>query len=866
MSSKTGVEDRITSKGGSVLKRNSAVEPRGVVGKIASKTTSSQFRRQAISVAPGIIALIVTAFTEFTPINPGARAFLVWTPFELTFSGSLVVLGMAWINRQQMKAAHRALDESNRAEQNRRAIAAIGIAASWDLDLDRLYQRVSQDLTSIIEFDRLTITSALPTGRMRVEYVQGATGEGYPAGAVLPETPDQPDGLSAEFVENYGSQITAAIPACNGTLTIRSRRKELYGLAELDLLRQVVAQISPGVANAIMFQATERQVRERTVLAEIGLAATSGNSPRAIIEAVDASLNQLIDYDHLGLILAGEQDKSEHHGVVEYWSQKGLSGWNAGDQISFDPSSATQGSVVQSKGSEFALAGQADAVAEGDHRTWLSAPLFVQEQLIGVLVVSSPARDALGEDESALLLSVSLQIAPAIQNANLTAALERRADERRIVAAIGLAANSELNLDAIYRRLDSELAKALQFDRMSIKYLHPDTGQQEIVYTSGIEADGLKVGDVTGIQSHDRVKTDSCGDDWSAADPWMKSFIEQTGLKSRASAPLGTAPNLLGRLNIASLEEGRYDAQDVELLERIAIQITPAIRNARMIAAERDLRETLDRQNRELYEANNARKQFLSTVSHELKTPLTIIAGFVDLLATPGEMDDEQERQETLGIIRRNAEHLDVLINDILDISRLDAGTFKINPQPFSMSELVSDLDASFQSLLRTKAQTLVVDIGEDELWINADRSRIGQVITNLLSNASKYSPEKTEVMLSCHVDGQRLRVAVADQGQGMTEEEQKGLFTAFFRADNETTRSVPGTGLGLVIAKSITELHGGEIRLSSEVGKGTTIEFWLPDLTTKEAALAETPEQETFGGSRLWPDGPPEDIGLGAD
>ena len=150
-------------------------------------------------------------------------------------------------------------------------------------------------------------------------------------------------------------------------------------------------------------------------------------------------------------------------------------------------------------------------------------------------------------------------------------------------------------------------------------------------------------------------------------------------------------------------------------------------------------------------------------------------------------------------------------------------------PAPFSVNDLIGDLEASFQSLMRTKTQTMRVNMPEYEVWINGDRSRIEQVITNLLSNASKYSPEQTEITLSCKVDEDRLHISVADQGVGMSKEDQEKLFTAFFRVDNEATRQVAGTGLGLVIAKSITELHGGEIKLESKPGAGTTIELWIP-------------------------------------
>ncbi|MDA0233039.1 MAG: ATP-binding protein, partial [Chloroflexi bacterium] len=164
----------------------------------------------------------------------------------------------------------------------------------------------------------------------------------------------------------------------------------------------------------------------------------------------------------------------------------------------------------------------------------------------------------------------------------------------------------------------------------------------------------------------------------------------------------------------------------------------------------------------------------------------------------------------------------------------------------------------------KLRSQTLTVQSNEDDTWIDADRARISQVITNILSNACKYSPEKTEINLICEIDGDRLHLAIVDHGIGMTGEEQQSLFTAFFRADNETTRTVPGTGLGLVIAKSITELHGGEVRLKSRPGVGTTIELWLPGLTAK--VTAEELPQAAFTGSRLWPERDLSELDLGAD
>jgi len=216
-------------------------------------------------------------------------------------------------------------------------------------------------------------------------------------------------------------------------------------------------------------------------------------------------------------------------------------------------------------------------------------------------------------------------------------------------------------------------------------------------------------------------------------------------------------------------------------------------------------------------------------------------------------------------LIRRNANHLDILINDILDISRLDAGTFKILPGAFNASELMRDIESSFLSVLTKKDQTLTLDIPEEDIWVNADRTRISQVVTNLVSNASKYSPEDTDIEVTCEVDDDRLHLSVRDHGIGIPEEQKESLFTPFFRVDNETTRKVSGTGLGLVIAKSIVEIHGGEINLKSERDEGTTIEFWLPGLTSeKEAAVSD--EDMAFSGSRLWADEDMDEFGESAD
>jgi hypothetical protein len=421
---------------------------------------------------PGIIALIVTMFTDFAPLNPGAKAILFWTPGEIGIWVPLIGAGMLWGVRQSLQESRTRLRQVNDAKELRRIISAIGVASNWDLDLSRLYQRVSQDLRSIIDFDRFTVTVAQANGRMRVQFVRGEPGMGVPAGSLLPINPEEPDGLDPSFRGEYQSRMTVAVPACNGTLTVRHHEPGFYTARDMDVLRQVVAQISPGIANAMFFKTTERTVRERTALSDIGRAVTSEMEPSAILASVDESLSQLVEYDHLGVILADEHGNA---GTVAYWSQPGLGQHTVGDRIKFDPSEVSLTKVVRDDGSALVASGIIEAESATSNWTWLQAPLVVQDKLIGLLLMSSASDEAFDHEESALALNVSLQIAPAIQNANLNASLKRVASEQRAIAAIGLAVNQDLNLNTIYKSLPEELSRVVQFDRLAITFADLET-------------------------------------------------------------------------------------------------------------------------------------------------------------------------------------------------------------------------------------------------------------------------------------------------------------------------------------------------------------------------------------------------------
>ena len=161
-----------------------------------------------------------------------------------------------------------------------------------------------------------------------------------------------------------------------------------------------------------------------------------------------------------------------------------------------------------------------------------------------------------------------------------------------------------------------------------------------------------------------------------------------------------------------------------------------------------------------------------------------------------------------------------------MDVAKFDAGTLQISMIEFDVRELLGDILKSFEPIMEGKAQELQLMAPEGPILIYGDQARLAQVITNLISNASKYSPEDTAIIVDMNVAGDRLGISVSDSGQGISEEDQDKLFMPFFRAERDVASAVPGTGLGLAISRSIVELHDGEINVESELGSGST--FWI--------------------------------------
>jgi DNA-binding response OmpR family regulator/two-component sensor histidine kinase len=236
--------------------------------------------------------------------------------------------------------------------------------------------------------------------------------------------------------------------------------------------------------------------------------------------------------------------------------------------------------------------------------------------------------------------------------------------------------------------------------------------------------------------------------------------------------------------------------------------------------------------------------EFVSLVSHELRTPLTSIKGYVDLLIDGDAGEVTEEQKEFLDIVKSNSDRLVMLVNDLLDVSRIEAGRINLRLQPVDLAGSIDEVAASLQPLIEQKGQSLKLELPEDLPQVMADRDRVVQIMTNLLSNAHKYTLEGGAVTVRAHDGENEVQVEVSDTGVGMTSDDLDKLFAKFFRAQNPATQNVSGTGLGLNIVRSLVEKQGGRIWVTSEPMKGSTFSFTIP--TDGKRATATT---ATAGG-----------------
>jgi len=325
--------------------------------------------------------------------------------------------------------------------------------------------------------------------------------------------------------------------------------------------------------------------------------------------------------------------------------------------------------------------------------------------------------------------------------------------------------------------------------------------------------------------------------------------ISGLSLQTMAGVPLRAAGIVIGVLAVFNHRDNRpFDDRDVHLLETLADQTVVGIDRAHLLEESQRKEAALATKNRELQRATQLKDQFLANMSHELRTPLNAINGFSDLLLTEELGPLNAMQREFLDSVLRNGQHLLELINSILDLSKIEAGRMTLTLGPTDLRQVIQGAVTDTASVRAAKRQSCKLELGAEPLMARADGGRIRQILYNLLSNASKFTPDGGEVTVSAIAtraplplpsdragDAPRLVardaiwVSVRDTGIGIKPEDMTRLFQEFSQVDSSASRAQQGTGLGLALSRRFVEMHGGTIGCESVYGAGTSLWFLLP-------------------------------------
>jgi signal transduction histidine kinase len=320
-----------------------------------------------------------------------------------------------------------------------------------------------------------------------------------------------------------------------------------------------------------------------------------------------------------------------------------------------------------------------------------------------------------------------------------------------------------------------------------------------------------------------QLDTAAALDDESTGQPGLLE-----GGRSAIVVPIQRQGAIIALILMESPRWSAFSEETLVFLSRLSDHAAIAITNARLYA--------------DLQAANIAKSEYVSLVSHELKTPMTSIRGYTDLLSqgVVGEINDSQAN--FLSTIRTNVGRMATLVSDLADVSRIEADRLRLEFSAVDIGQVIDEVSHSQKALIDEKNQELRVDLPADVPAVWGDQHRLVQILTNLVSNANKYTPREGSIEISAEVSPntwdpegapQVVHVRVIDNGYGISEEDRKKIFQKFFRSDAQNIRDAPGTGLGLNIARHLVEMQGGRIWFESEIGSGSVFQFTVPVAAT---------------------------------
>jgi signal transduction histidine kinase len=649
-----------------------------------------------------------------------------------------------------------------------------------------------------------------------------------------------------------------------GVLNVYGKERRTFHEGEIGLLSAFADHAAIALENARLFALSQRRLERAQALFETGRAVGGTLNLAGLFDLIIAKTVEHLRVGKCALFLAEVQGGEM---ALTYEAGWGLSPSFIADDRQGVGEGTTGKAVLLRRpvwtadilnDPAISLSPRLRALIETEgYRAVLSAPILAQGEPIGALVVYRDKVGPFGDEEVEFLQSLANQAGSAIHNAQLFADLRGQTERLGSLIGVSRLIGSSLELQHVLTTIVRTCTELLGMDAASLSTLDEREGILEAQVDYGLtEVESrtparLEVGaGFAGRVLAERrvlVSADFAEDPRVADRAWAR----REGLVAAAGIPLLVGDKALGVLAIFNRSPRSFSEADMTLLSSFASQAAIALENARLFAALKEhsdqLEERVRERTAELEKANRAKSQFLANMSHELRTPLNAIIGFSALLAegVPGPLTAKQRRH--VGHIQTSGQHLLAVINDILDLSKVEAGKMTLTLQPVDLGQVVQESLTLVRGEAAAKGLRLEAAVPADLPPVLADRIRLKQILSNLLSNAVKFTPEAGAVTVGARAAEEGLAIWVQDTGVGIAPEDQERIFREFEQADNSLGRQHQGAGLGLALTRKLVELHGGRVWVESAPGQGSAFTFTLP---AAEVGAGQAP-QATAGEGR---------------
>jgi signal transduction histidine kinase len=476
------------------------------------------------------------------------------------------------------------------------------------------------------------------------------------------------------------------------------------------------------------------------------------------------------------------------------------------------------------------LSGGMLAIAGGSHNTPIHISGSDEIAEMG-RVVEVLRKNTLERDE---LLTEKAQVADRLEQQvkQRTAELAQSVEELRALGDVSQAVNSTIDLETVLSTIvakatqlsDTEAGAIYVFDDATREFRLRATYGMDEKMIAEIKNRHMHLGETAiGVAAERRMPI-QIPDVRSDPSSPVLDVIVRAGFRALLTVPLLGADRIIGALVVRRKAPGEFPKNTIDLLQTFAAQSVLAIQNARLFSEIED-------KSRQLQLASENKSQFVASMSHELRTPLNAIIGLTDMLVTNAARFGTEKAKEPLQRVHRAGAHLLGLINQVLDLSKIEAGKLELNPQNVQLARLVDEVVGTARQLAEQNKNRLLVEAQENLGSLTVDSMRLRQILLNLLSNAFKFTKEGEVTLAARKVSNGStfIEFAVSDTGIGMTAEQQAKLFEEFSQADATTAHRFGGTGLGLAITRKLARMMGGDVAVTSEPGKGSVFTVRLP-------------------------------------